>query len=131
MNGTYLTFFGCPHRLTSSLSSSCQPDTTLRHHLQQAKALVFPAHEDFGILPVEAMACGTPVIAYSTGGTTETVIENHTGIFFDHQDISSINDAINRFEQIIDWSRPATRRHAEHFSLARFKQNLTIYLQNF
>jgi glycosyltransferase involved in cell wall biosynthesis len=59
-----------------------QPFSVLREHLQNARAFIFAAEEDFGILPVEAQAAGTPVIAYGRGGALETVLDNQTGLFF-------------------------------------------------
>ncbi|MHC0443723.1 glycosyltransferase, partial [Flavobacterium sp. 3-210] len=64
-----------------------QSDEILRDELSKARAFVFAAEEDFGILPIEAQACGTPVIAFKKGGALETVIENETGIFFNEQTI--------------------------------------------
>jgi len=76
----------------------------LKSHMQKAKAFVFAAEEDFGITPVEAQACGTPVIAYKKGGVCETVIEsngdnNATGVFFNEQSVSEICRAVNVFEK--------------------------------
>lgn len=62
-----------------------QTSEKLKYYLQRAKAFVFAAEEDFGLLPIEAQACGTPVIAFGRGGVTETVLEGKTGIFFDEQ----------------------------------------------
>lgn len=75
-----------------------QPFEILKHYLSKAKAFVFAAEEDFGILPVEAQARGTPVIGFGKGGLTETVIENKTGVYFTEQSESSIINAINYFE---------------------------------
>jgi glycosyltransferase involved in cell wall biosynthesis len=63
-----------------------------------AKAVIFPQIEDFGLVPLEAQALGTPVIAYKKGGATETVVNNHTGILFNHQTVSSLTKAIKKFE---------------------------------
>ncbi|WP_348814137.1 glycosyltransferase, partial [Flavobacterium maritimum] len=65
----------------------------LRSLMQKAKAFVFAAEEDFGIIPVEAQACGTPVIALKKGGTLETVLEKETGIFFEEQTAEKIKEA--------------------------------------
>ncbi|MEZ0130119.1 glycosyltransferase, partial [Flavobacterium sp. LBUM151] len=72
----------------------------LKNFLQKAKAFVFAAEEDFGIIPVEAQACGTPVIAFGKGGALETVIENETGIFFEEQSAQKIKEAVFDFEKL-------------------------------
>ncbi|HDQ5286845.1 TPA: glycosyltransferase family 4 protein, partial [Raoultella ornithinolytica] len=81
-----------------------QPDSVMQEHMQKAKAFVFAAEEDFGITPVEAQACGTPIIAYGKGGALETVrpygVSNPTGIFFYEQKVTSIIKAVNDFESI-------------------------------
>ncbi len=79
-----------------------QSDAVLIDYLHRAKAFVFAAEEDFGILPVEAQSYGAPVIAYGKGGVTESVIvdgDNKTGVFFDEQTAESLNLALDRFEQ--------------------------------
>ena len=70
----------------------------LRDYYQNCKALIFPGEEDFGIVPVEAQACGKPVIAYKKGGALETVIDGITGIFFEEQTIGSLIEAVKKFE---------------------------------
>ena len=70
---------------------------TLRDYLSRCRALIFPGEEDFGIVPVEAMAAGRPVIAYGRGGVLDTVIDGHTGIFFDDPTVDSLVGAIDRF----------------------------------
>lgn len=100
----------------------------LKTYMQKAKAFIFCAEEDFGIMPVEAQACGTPVIAYAKGGILETVDgmdkEVPTGIFFSEQSPSAIIDAVNKFEaeaaQII--KPESCRAKAEKFSQEHFKQ---------
>lgn len=80
-----------------------QADDALIHHLQRAKAFVFAAEEDFGLMPLEAQACGTPVIAYGKGGALETVMEldqeKATGVFFPEQTIPSLCEAVKTFEE--------------------------------
>lgn len=77
-----------------------QPFDALRHHYARCKALIFPGEEDFGIVPVEAMASGRPVIAYGRGGATETVIGNKTGVFFQNQAVEELIDAVERLERL-------------------------------
>jgi glycosyltransferase involved in cell wall biosynthesis len=87
--------------------------------LRRARGLLFPGEEDFGIVPLEAMACGTPVVAYGAGGALETVIEGETGTFFAQPDATSLAEAIRRCEAVR--SDPlAGRRRALQFSRARF-----------
>ncbi|BAU55757.1 glycosyltransferase family 4 protein [Mucilaginibacter gotjawali] len=107
-----------------------QPFDVLKRHLSTAKAFVFAAEEDFGILPVEAQACGTPVIAYGKGGVTETVIENKTGVYFSEQTAASIIDAVNRFENNITLFSPVEiAQHASLFSSQHFRNQLINYLR--
>ena len=101
-----------------------QPDEAVQQYLQQARAFVFAAEEDFGIVPVEAQACGTPVIAYGKGGALETVIDGETGIFFDKQNPDSLREAVERFAAVRSELEPARiRRHAEQFSIATFRKS--------
>lgn len=95
--------------------------------LQKAKGLVFAADEDFGILPVEAQSCGTPVIAYKKGGLLETVIENKTGVFFDKQQSDSIIKGIQTFEEK-KFSYKEIRKNALRFSRERFEKEFRIYI---
>jgi len=78
-----------------------QSSEVLKNFMQKAKAFVFAAEEDFGIIVVEAMSCGTPVIAWNYGGTAETVIDGKTGIHFSDQTKDSIITAVNKFEEKI------------------------------
>jgi glycosyltransferase involved in cell wall biosynthesis len=107
-----------------------QPFSVLRDLMQRAQAFVFAAEEDFGITPVEAMASGTPVIAFGRGGVTESVIDGETGLFFDEQSPESIVAAVDRFERDKDAFEPAAiRRHAEFFRPERFRQQFNDLLQ--
>lgn len=102
------------------------PFEQVRHYLTHCKALIFPGMEDFGIVPVEAMASGRPVIAYGAGGALETVIDGKTGLFFYNQTAEGLSDAVIRFEENISHFTPdLIRRHAEDFSLSIFKKSLT------
>ncbi|MDE3055821.1 MAG: glycosyltransferase family 4 protein [Verrucomicrobiota bacterium] len=97
-----------------------QPNDVLKRLLQKAKAFLFAAIEDFGILPVEAMACGTPVIGYGVGGLKETVVEGETGLFFESQTIEAIQHAVQRFEQM-QFDPGVCHLRAEQFSEKTFK----------
>ncbi|MDB5141146.1 MAG: pimB 2 [Mucilaginibacter sp.] len=106
-----------------------QPFEVLKYYLSNAKAFVFAAEEDFGILPVEAQACGTPVIAFGKGGATETVINNKTGVYFNEQTVPSLVQAINYFENNSEIFIPAEiKKQASLFSSQRFKKELSGYL---
>ncbi len=99
-----------------------RPFAVLKNHLQRARAFVFAAEEDFGIIPVEAQACGTPVIAYGRGGSRETIVSDKTGVFFNEQTEDSIIGAVRRFEQIErSFSPPLIRQQAEKFSIQTFR----------
>lgn len=98
-----------------------QPQEAVQYYLQRARALVFAAEEDFGIVPVEAQACGTPVIAYGQGGARETVIPGETGLFFSKQDAEHLQAAVDLFETHESRFTPERiRTHAEQFSVQRF-----------
>lgn len=110
-----------------------QSNSILEEHMRKARAFVFAAEEDFGITPVEAQACGTPVIAFGKGGALETVRPygtNHaTGIFFDKQSVSSIIDSVNYFESIEENIMPTDcRDNALRFSDERFKSEIKTYV---
>ena len=99
--------------------------------LSSCKALVFPGVEDFGIVPLEAMASGRPVIALKQGGALETVKEGVSGMFFDDATVLSLNQSIDEFEENIDSFKPDTiRRYSERFSKEEFKRKLSDYLSD-
>jgi glycosyltransferase involved in cell wall biosynthesis len=101
-----------------------QPPERLRQYLQRARAFVFAAEEDFGIAPVEAQACGTPVIAFGRGGVRESVLHGKTGILFDHQTVDSLANAITQFEQC-EWDSNQIRENAMRFSIHAFREQFT------
>jgi glycosyltransferase involved in cell wall biosynthesis len=108
-----------------------QPLSVLREHLQNARAFIFAAEEDFGILPVEAQAAGTPVIAYGRGGALETVLDNQTGLFFSQQTSSDLADAIEKFEKISSAFDPwVIRANAERFGIERFRQEFRDFVED-
>ncbi|MBS7518952.1 glycosyltransferase family 4 protein [Serratia ureilytica] len=110
-----------------------QSNEVLQDHMSRAKAFVFAAEEDFGITPVEAQACGTPVITFGKGGALETVrpfgVSNPTGLFFSEQTVPSLVAAVEQFEKIQDQISPVDcRTHACKFSAERFRSELTEYI---
>lgn len=112
-----------------------QPDSVMLEHMQNAKAFVFAAEEDFGITPVEAQACGTPVVAFGKGGSLETVrpygVNKPTGVFFDEQSVPSLVKAINFFDTVSDKIEPQDcRENALRFSVEIFKNNLSKYVED-
>ena len=85
------------------------PFSELKSHMARCKALIFPGEEDFGIVPVEVMASGRPVIAYGRGGALDTVVDGETGLFFKEQSVEALIDAVERFEASgLDRADPAT-----------------------
>lgn len=113
-----------------------QTDDEIRDHLRRCRALLFPGLEDFGIVPLEASACGTPVIALEQGGATETVLaadENSlgSGFFFNEPTADSLATAISRFEASTELFCPQlAREQAERFSAPRFERELVEYLES-
>jgi len=112
------------------------PDEQVRREYGLCRALLFPGEEDFGMVPVEAMAAGRPVIAFGRGGATETVVgmsdacppESSTGVFFPEQTAASLADAMRQFESVEARFRPEyIRRRAERFSAARFAEQFLAY----
>jgi len=104
-----------------------QPSSFIEDHYRRAAGLLFPGEEDFGIVPVEAMAHGCPVIAYGVGGATETVIDGQTGVLFEPQTVDSLAVAMGRAAQI-PFNAAIMYQHAEHFGKPRFLQELRAVL---
>lgn len=111
-----------------------QEDDVVIQYLQKAKAFVFASEEDFGIAPLEAQACGTPVIALEKGGSKETIIgldnENPTGVFFKDETPESLKKAIHIFEENIKKITVLNcRKNAERFSSENFKNEFKRYVE--
>lgn len=104
-------------------------DQAMARHFRNCRALLFPGVEDFGIVPLEVMASGRPVLAYRRGGAVETVVEGETGLFFDEQTAESLMGALTRFEAQIDGFDPAAiRRHAQGWNRDIFKERLQAFI---
>jgi glycosyltransferase involved in cell wall biosynthesis len=107
-----------------------QENADFVNYMQRARAFIFAAEEDFGIVPIEAQACGTPVIAYARGGVTETVVSGETGIFFKEQTSASLQAAVRDFEHHRAGLHPERcRMNAERFSVARFRREFSAFLE--
>jgi glycosyltransferase involved in cell wall biosynthesis len=107
-----------------------QSDEAVCGYMRRARAFLFAALEDFGIVPVEAQACGTPVIAYGKGGSLETVIDGVTGLFFAEQTAENLAATIRRFESGEHSLNVAEMRaNAERFSRERFQREMHQYVE--
>ena len=113
----------------AELKAAAPPNVTFLGHLedealvdvmQRCAAAVFPSRDDFGLIPVEVMACGRPVLAYADGGALHTVRAGETGAFFDEATPESLGDALERFDPGA-YDPAAIRRHAEQWDAARFR----------
>lgn len=105
-----------------------QTEEQLRTLYRGAKALLFPGEEDFGLVPLESMACGTPVIAYRGGGALETIIEGETGEFFDDATPESLKEALEKLERKI-YSPVTCAGRARQFSPERFRRAIEEQLE--
>ena len=105
-----------------------QSDAQIRDHLRRCKALLFPGEEDFGIVPLEAQACGAPVVALGRGGATETVVPS-TGVLYPEPTENGLVEAILEFEkQQLDFDPSAARVQALRFTTERYRRELLNYL---
>jgi glycosyltransferase involved in cell wall biosynthesis len=131
---------GGPDSTVAELKKIAGPKTTflgkvpfpvLKEHMARCKALIFPGEEDFGIVPVEVMASGRPVIAYGRGGILDTVIDGETGLLYPEQTVDALMDAVTRFEEAgLDRMDPAGLvAHAGRFSEAAFREGITESLR--
>lgn len=98
--------------------------------LQNAKAFLFPPEEDFGLVPLEAMALGVPVIAYGKWGALETVIDGKTGVFFTPQTAEALNETIEKFESMT-FQKETIRDHAHHFSKEQFQEKILHCIEKY
>jgi UDP-N-acetylmuramyl pentapeptide phosphotransferase/UDP-N-acetylglucosamine-1-phosphate transferase/glycosyltransferase involved in cell wall biosynthesis len=106
-----------------------QSGERLRRYLQLARGFIFAAEEDFGIAPVEAHACGTPVLAFGRGGAVESVVAGKTGLFFNEQTPQSLIEALKEFETI-QWDPAVIREQAEKFSERRFREEFRNLIES-
>ncbi|WP_235941342.1 glycosyltransferase [Paenibacillus puerhi] len=120
-------------RLRSLAGDSVQftgrlPDEEVVRYMRNCRAFLFPGLEDFGITPLEANACGRPVIAYRGGGALDTVIPGVNGCYFAEQTVDSLAAALEEFE-LMSWNPLRIRQHAEKFSEQRFKEELLALVE--
>ncbi len=102
-------------------------DEEVQRHFARCRAFLFPGHEDFGITPVEAMACGKPVVALKKGGALETVVEGKSGVFFAEPTADALAAAVEQLERLT-WNPAAIREHAQQFSEANFLARMDAVL---
>jgi glycosyltransferase involved in cell wall biosynthesis len=106
-----------------------QSHAVLLSHMQRARAFIFAAEEDFGITPVEAQACGTPVLAFGRGGAAETVVDQVTGLLFHEQTPEAIEQVVRKFESMeYKFDPEVIREHSLRFSTERFRAEFRQYV---
>jgi glycosyltransferase involved in cell wall biosynthesis len=104
-------------------------DDEIRGEYRRALAVLMPGEEDFGIVPVEAQACGRPVVALSRGGALETVIPGETGVLFDEPTVDSLTRALNQTATLA-FDSERIRRHALQFSRARHLERMRSVIED-
>jgi glycosyltransferase involved in cell wall biosynthesis len=104
------------------------PDGQLTYYLSRCRALVFPGQEDFGLVPLEAMACGRPVIAYAGGGALETVVEGETGLLFSPQSAEALAAMVRNFDDR-RFDPLAIRAYAAKYDREKFKAQLQAFVE--
>ncbi|MGB7413356.1 MAG: glycosyltransferase [Thermosynechococcaceae cyanobacterium] len=123
-------------RLEASASSNIKflgyvPDARRTHLMAHAQAVLVAALEDYGLVPIEANASGTPVISYGAGGVLDTQVPGQTGLFFEHQTAASIQKVVHQF-QTVSWNYAEIREHAlSNFSEQIFFQNIDQIIEQF
>lgn len=134
-SGRRLIVIGGPDSAIKALSKTASDNITflgktdfptLKSHMARCRALIFPGEEDFGIVPVEVMASGRPVIAFGRGGALDTVVDGVSGIFFEDPTVEGLNTAIERFEteMLENLDQKAILKHAQKFNEARFQAEI-------
>jgi len=103
-------------------------DDLMKQYYSEAKGLIFPGIEDFGLIPVEAQASGCPVIAIRAGGAIETVVEGETGTFFDKQTVEDLVNGLTHFEKV-NFSPTRIRESVFRFDTAEFKKQVSSLLE--
>jgi len=140
--GKPLFVIGGPRKAQNKLSAKAKdnvwflgrlPFDKMRRYMASCKALIFPGEEDFGMVPVEAMASGRPVIAYGRGGALDTVIDRETGLLFNDQSVEGLIQAVETFEaeQLDQLDPAALMRHAAGFDEAAFVRGMSAVLTQY
>lgn len=140
--GLPLVVIGGPDKCEKALAKKANPnirflgrvsDEKLRRYFAACRALIFPGEEDFGIVPVEVMAAGRPVIAYGKGGALDSVVDGVTGTFFREQTVDSLVESVQRFEAEGMHKLDSTRimAHAQGFDEANFRDGMIDFLADY
>ncbi|WP_024506294.1 glycosyltransferase [Bradyrhizobium sp. ARR65] len=119
------------HRLAGPTVSVLgpQPFDVLKEHYARCRALIFPGEEDFGMVPVEAMASGRPVVAFGRGGAKETVAKGHTGVFFEKQTVEAVIQAVRSLAHM-DINSERIAAHARQFGREQFFRKMRIHIDS-